>query len=121
MAKIVFRIAGIWGLLLLTPLFFLRDRIGVSTPPPITHPEYFYGFLAVSLVFQLLFLLISGDPLRYRSVMPIAALEKLLYSAFIYWLVATRQAYSSQAIFATIDLLLGLLFLVAFLKTPRHA
>lgn len=121
MAKIIFRIAGIWGLLLLTPLFFLRDRIGVSTPPPITHPGYFYGFVAVSLVFQLLFLLIATDPVRYRPVMPIAALEKLLFTAFIYWLVATRQTYSSRAIIATVELLLGLLFLVAFLKTPRHA
>lgn len=121
MAKILFRIAGIWGLLLLTPIFFLRDRIGIAAPPPITHPEFFYGFLAVSLVFQILFLLIASDPIRYRPVMPIAALEKILYAAFIYWLVATHQSYSSRAIFATIDLILGVLFFIAFLRTPRQS
>ena len=121
MAKNIFRIAGIWGFLILTPLLFLRDRIGISTPPAITHPEYFYGFLAVSLLFQALFLLIATDPPRSRPVMPIAILEKFSYVIVIYWLTATLQSPSNLAIFATIDLLLGLLFILAFLKTPRQA
>lgn len=121
MAKTTFRIAGIWGFLILTPLLFLRDRIGASTPPTITHPEYFYGFLAVSLLFQALFLLIATDPPRYRPVMVIAILEKFSYAIIIYGLTATHQSPSNLAIFAAIDLLLGLLFVIAFLKTPRPA
>jgi len=121
MAKTIFRIAGIWGFLILTPLLFLRDRIGTATPPALTHPEYFYGFLAVALFFQALFLLIATDPPRYRPIMALAIFEKLSYVILIYWLTATHQSPANLAIFATIDLVLGLLFLLAFLKTPRQA
>jgi hypothetical protein len=40
-AKIVFLIAGIYGLLVLTPLYFLEGTIGRQTPPAITHPDFF--------------------------------------------------------------------------------
>lgn len=44
-ARRVFLVAGIWGLLIMVPQYVLEDRIGRLTPPPITHPEYFYGFV----------------------------------------------------------------------------
>ncbi len=40
-SKIVFLIAGIYGLLVLTPMYFLESKIGRDAPPAITHPEYF--------------------------------------------------------------------------------
>ena len=40
-AKIIFRIAAIWGVLVLTPLYFMFDLIGRNDPPPITHPAFF--------------------------------------------------------------------------------
>jgi len=43
-AKVVFWTAGIWGVLVLTPLFFIFDMIGRTDPPPITHPGFYYGF-----------------------------------------------------------------------------
>jgi len=46
-AKIVFWCAGIWGFLVLTPLYFLFDRLGRQDPPPITHPGLYYGFVGV--------------------------------------------------------------------------
>jgi hypothetical protein len=49
-AKIVFWVAGIWGLLVLTPLYFMFDLIGRSDSPPITHPGFFYAFVGVALV-----------------------------------------------------------------------
>src|SRR5216684_4276994 len=51
-AKIVFRIAGIWGVLIITPLYFMFDLIGRKDPPPITHPGFFYGVAVVTLVLQ---------------------------------------------------------------------
>jgi len=45
LAKVVFWIAGIWGLLVITPLYFMFDLIGRKDPPPITHPGFFYGFV----------------------------------------------------------------------------
>ena len=44
-ARIVFRIAAIWGVLVLTPLYFMFNLIGRNDPPPITHPAFFYGFI----------------------------------------------------------------------------
>ena len=32
-AKIVFWIAGVWGLLIITPLYFMFDLIGQKDPP----------------------------------------------------------------------------------------
>jgi hypothetical protein len=51
-AKIVFRIAAIWGFLIVAPLYFIFDLIGKKDPPPITHPAFYYGFVGVALVWQ---------------------------------------------------------------------
>jgi hypothetical protein len=39
-AKIVFCIAAIWGVLVITPLYFMFDVISRMDPPPITHPNF---------------------------------------------------------------------------------
>ena len=49
-AKIVFRIAGIWGFLVIAPLYFIADLIGKKDPPPLTHLAFYYGFVGVALV-----------------------------------------------------------------------
>jgi len=33
-------------MVIMVPQYFLEGRIGRSTPPPITHPGYFYGVIA---------------------------------------------------------------------------
>ena len=48
-ARRTFLVAGIYGLVVLLPMYFLEGRIGRDTPPPITHPEFFYGFLGVAI------------------------------------------------------------------------
>lgn len=48
-ARMVFAIAAIYGFATLVPGYFLEVQIGLADPPPITHPEYFYGFLGVAL------------------------------------------------------------------------
>jgi uncharacterized membrane protein YfcA len=45
-AKIIFWIAGIWGILVLTPLYFIFGLIGQKDPPPITHPAFTTASLA---------------------------------------------------------------------------
>jgi hypothetical protein len=76
-AKIVFLVAGIWGVLLLAPLYFLFDMIGTRDPPPITHPAFFYGFAGLGLAWQVAFFVIARDPLRFRPIMIPSILEKL--------------------------------------------
>ena len=86
-AKIVFRVAGIWGLLVITPLYFMFDLIGRNDPPPITHPGFFYGFLGVALAWQVAFIFIATDPPRYRPLMIPCVLEKAGYGAAVVILV----------------------------------
>jgi hypothetical protein len=43
--KIVFWIAAIYGFILLIPMYFLMNTIGQKAPPPISHPEFYYGFV----------------------------------------------------------------------------
>jgi hypothetical protein len=66
-AKIVFWIAGLWGVLILTPLYFMFDMIGRKDPPPITHPAFFYGFVGAGLAWQIALFVIATDPARYST------------------------------------------------------
>jgi hypothetical protein len=63
-AKVVFWCASVWGFLVLTPLYFLADRIGREYPPAINHPEFYYGFVGVALAWQIAFVVIATDPAR---------------------------------------------------------
>jgi len=120
-AKWVFSIAGIWGILLITPLYFIFDKIGIQDPPPITHPAFYYGFAGVALVWQIAFLIIARDPVRFRPFMIPAILEKLVYSIPVIILVAQNRTSPNDRLFAAIDLTLGILFLLAFLRTPAKS
>src|SRR5215469_783988 len=103
-AKFVFTVAGIWGLFLITPLYSLFDRIGLQDPPAITHPAFYYGFAGLALVWQLSFLLIASNPIRFRPIMMPAILEKLVYSIPVIILVAQKRTNPNDLLFAAIDL-----------------
>jgi hypothetical protein len=120
-AKIVFRIAGIWGFLIISPLYFIFDLIGKKDPPPITHPAFYYGFVGVALVWQFAFLIIASDPVRFRPLMIAAVLEKLVYSFPVAILVSQKRTNPNDLIFVGIDLFLCVLFVMAYLRTPRLA
>ena len=117
-AKIVFRVAGIWGLWVLTPLYFMFDLIGRNDPPPITHPGFFYGFVGVALAWQIVFIFIATDPARYRPLMIPSVLEKVSFAAPVIILVLQGRMHKSDLVFVCTDLLLGLLFVIAYFKTP---
>jgi hypothetical protein len=120
-ARIVFRIAGIWGLLIITPLYFIFDLIGKKDPPPITHPGFYYGFVGVALVWQVAFLIIATAPVRFRPLMIAAILEKLAYSIPLLILISQKRTNPKDLIFAGIDLLLCVLFVLAYLRTPQRS
>ena len=106
---------------MIMPLYFIFDLIGRQDPPPITHPAFYYGFVGVALVWQLTFIFIARDPLRFRPIMIPAILEKLVYSIPVIILVAQGRTRSFDVIFAAIDLSLGVLFLLAYLRTAPGA
>jgi hypothetical protein len=116
-AKIVFWIAGIWGVLVITPLYFMFDVIGRNDPPPITHPGFFYGFAGAALAWQVAFFLIAKDPLRHRPLMIPSVLEKLSYAAAVVLLVGQGRMHASDLVFGGVDLLLGILFVIAYFTT----
>jgi hypothetical protein len=119
-AKIVFWIAGIWGLLVIAPLYFLFNLIGRTDPPIITHPGFYYGFVGLALSWQIAFLFIATDPLRFRPLMIPSVLEKASYVAAVLLLVQQGRMHSSDLVFAGTDFLLGVLFVLAYIKTgPR--
>ena len=78
-ARVVFSVAGVWGLLVLAPLYFMFDAVGQMYPPPVTHPDFYFGFIGVALAWQVAFLGIGRDPGRLRPMMVPAMLEKFGY------------------------------------------
>jgi hypothetical protein len=121
-ARAVFLIAGVYGLAVMVPLYFMEARIGREMPPAITHPEYFYGFAGVTLAWQLLFLVLSSDPLRYRPMMLPAIVEKVTYVVALAVLALQHRIPSIILIFGFLDGMLAVLFVSSYVVTRvRHA
>jgi hypothetical protein len=118
-AKIVFRIAGVFGVLALAPLYFVFDMVGRVDPPPVTHPQFYYGFAGLGLAWQFAFFVIAADPLRFRPMMIPSVIEKASYVGALLVLYLQDRISPMQAATAVPDALLGALFLVAFFKTRR--
>ena len=118
-ARRVFFWAGIYGVLVLPPHFFLESQIGRVFPPAITHPENFYGFISVALVWQIAFLAIARQPVRFLPLMPLAVMEKCLPSAFVLALIMMERAPMHLGLFAALDILIGGAFLISFLRLSK--
>jgi hypothetical protein len=117
-ARWTFRIAGVYGLLVVAPMYFLEAKIGRDQPPAVTHPEFFYGFVGVTVAWQVLFLIIASDPQRLRPAMLAAVLEKAAYAIAVPILYLQHRVAPIVLAAAMIDALLGLSFVVAYLRTP---
>ena len=116
-AKYTFGIAGIYGLLILIPQYFLEEKNGADFPPAITHPEFYYGFIGVALAFQVVFLIIAKDPVKYRTMMLTAMIEKFSFVFALIVLFIQHRVASAMLIAGSIDLIFGSLFIAAYVKT----
>jgi hypothetical protein len=116
-ARYVFVGAGIWGIVVLTPLYFLLDITGREYAPPSTYPQFFYGFLGVTLAWQIAFLVIGSNPSRFRPLMIPSMLEKLGYIVTVAILYGQSRLSAPDASTAIPDVLLLILFVAAFIKT----
>jgi hypothetical protein len=67
-AKYVFTGAGIWGIVVLSPLYWLFDITGRRYASPADYPQFFYGFLSVAMAWQIAFLVIGSNPARFRPL-----------------------------------------------------
>jgi hypothetical protein len=120
-ARRVFRIAAIYGILVLAPQYFLEERLAIDFPPPLTHPEHFYGFIGIALAWQFVFLLIASDMPRYRPLMLVAVLEKLAFGVPAWMLYLQGRAAAPVVAAGSVDLVLGALFVAAFLSTRERS
>jgi hypothetical protein len=120
-ARIIFLLSGLYGIGVLAPDYFTEKWLGEKIPPPITHPEFYYGFVGIALVFQLIFLVIASNPAKYRALMPVCILEKLCYMIPCAVLYLQGRMAPLMLFTAGGDLLWLILFIVAFYKTPAES
>lgn len=116
-AQRVFLIAGVYGLLALLPMYFTEGKTGQDFPPAITHPEYYYGFIGVAVAWQVAFLIMARDPVRYRLLMIPSVIEKFSFGIAVIVLFGFGRVNELILAAAVVDLVLGTLFAVAFVKT----
>jgi hypothetical protein len=118
-ARWIFAIAGVYGIVVIAPLYFAEGQIAQNDPPAITHPEFFYGFIGVTLAWQLVFFVIARNPVRYRPLMLVAVLEKLAFGVPAIVLFSQQRIKTTSLAFGCIDLVLGTLFVLSFFLTTR--
>ena len=120
-ARWVFTIGGIWGVLIIGPLFFIESVMADATGKPFSHPDTYYGFLASTFGWQIVYLLIGRDPLRYRPLMLLGALGKFIYAGAAWTLFVQGRIVITVPMLASPDILLAILFEVAWFKSkaPR--
>lgn len=116
-ATVVFWVAGIWGVVVIAPLYFMFDLIGRKDPPAITHPGFYYGFVGLALAWQIAFLFIAWDPVRLRPMMIPSMVEKFSYGIAVVTLVVQGRMHGSDLVFAGTDTVLGILFVAAYMAT----
>jgi hypothetical protein len=124
--RIVFCIAAIYGFIFLIPMYFLMNTIGQKTPPAISHPEFYYGFVGVTLLWQCVFVLIALDSWRFQAVIPIAVLEKVVYTVPVVILYLMDKEQLTILGTALVDPIFAILFISAYLRmnllrVPRSA
>ena len=119
-ASRAFLIAGIYGLIVLIPQYFTEVKTGRDYPPAITHPEYYYGFLGVAISWQIAFLVISRDPLRYRAMMIPCILEKITFGVAVVLLFLQQRTSSMTLSFSIVDLILAAVFTLVYLRTAPN-
>jgi hypothetical protein len=120
-AKRLFLAAGIYGFAVLFPLVFLENHIGQSAPPPITHPEFYYGFIWVTLAWQVVYVMMARDPVRFRPMLVPAILGKTAFATSVIVLYAQKRLAGEHVILPTIDLVLAALFIWAYFGLARQA
>jgi hypothetical protein len=118
-AQRLFLIAGIYGVAVVAPMFFLESQISQHDPPTITHPEFYYGFMCVTLAWQIVYLMLSRDPLRFRPIILPGALGKLGFFVSVLVLVGLGRAPAERLVLPSVDLLLAALFIWAFVALGR--
>jgi hypothetical protein len=113
----IFLAAGSYGVLALAPGFLVKEELVVTTPPVITHPEFYYGFCGAAMVWQIAFFLVATDPIRFRPLVALSILEKLSFFGTCLVLFLTgRLTPGAPLLGGAIDGLWMTLFAIAWVR-----
>ena len=115
--KRIYTVAGVYGLIVLLPLWFTAHKLALSGPA-LTRPEYYYGFLGAACSFQLVYLTIGRDPVRYRPLMPVSVIAKLSFFVPVAILFAAGRIDTTTMALSSVDGAIALAFLWAWRLTP---
>lgn len=118
-ARRMFLVAGIYGLLIISPMYFVENLVGRLDPPAVAHPEYYYGFLGAALAWQLVYFAMGHDPLRYRPLIPLAIFAKLSFVLSVIMLFGLGRASGLVVVAVLGDAVFAVLFGYAFLVLGR--
>jgi hypothetical protein len=114
-ARRLFLVAGIYGVAVVTPLFFLEKHLAQQFPPALTHPEWYYGFASVTLAWQIVYLMMWRDPVGFRPMLIPAIVGKAGFAISVLVLFAQQRTAGAGVWLTSIDLLFAVLFGWAFL------
>lgn len=120
-ARRLFLVSGVYGIIVVAPLFFLEKQIGEFDPPAITHAEFYYGFACVTLAWQFVYLMLAHDPLRYRPVLLPAIFGKTGFALSVMILFANGKLALANVFLPAVDLALAGLFVWALLGLKSHS
>ena len=112
-ARGVYIAAAVYGFLAAGSLYL--------TDAPDPHRLMYFAFAGIVIVFQGVFLVIAGDPRRYAAFLPLTVFEKLSFAipALAFW--GRGQATGSMALGGVVDLVLAVLFFVAWRRIAQSS
>lgn len=108
LAKSIFLIAGVFGLLSTVPLLLTENAMGVK------QPEFYYGFVCLNICWQILYLFLSSDPVRYRPMMIPSFLAKASGTIALTSLYLLGRVSTQWILIGAVDGVFALLFVVAY-------
>ena len=111
LARYIFLVAGIFGLLATIPLIFAENLMVVK------QPEFYYGFVLLDICWQVLYLILSSNPDGYRPMMIPAFLAKASGTVSLTWLYLQGRVSVQWFVIGSVDGIFAALFLIAFWAT----
>jgi hypothetical protein len=119
-AQRLFLGAGIYGIAVIVPMFFLEHMIGEHDPPSITHAEFYYGFVCAAFAWQVVYLMMSREPIRLRPMLIPAIMGKAGFAISVFVLLAQGRLAAQNIVLPTVDLLLAALFAWAYVALGSY-
>jgi hypothetical protein len=121
LAKWTFRIAGIFGLIVMAPLLFAEKFVEQIMPPTVNHPEFFYGFIILNICWQILYLFLAKDPIRLRPMMIPSFIAKASGPVALTWLYLQGRISNQWIPTIIMDGVFAILFLVSLWVTGQES